>query len=177
MRSASQVRILSPAPNQMGKFSESRQRFDEVPVVWVTVATGDKSSRLDLNDDGQVDFGDVSHIITEADKIRLDRDLDSIRERRLGDTRFFRWAIEDYVLLFGVVFFFSVMGAIASMFYSKKQRDAMGVLAKADAQRQEFISVCVNGIENVKGLALEPGLKDEWRNIEANYIGSISLYY
>ena len=66
----------------MGKFSESRQRFDEVPVVWVTVATGDKSSRLDLNDDGQVDFGDVSHIITEADKIRLDRDLDSIRERR-----------------------------------------------------------------------------------------------
>ena len=64
------------------------------------------------------------------------------------------------------------MGAIASMFYSKKQRDAMGGLAKADAQRQEFISVCVNGIENVKGLALEPGLKDEWRNIEANYISA-----
>ena len=116
MRSASQVRILSPAPNQMGKFSESRQRFDEVPVVWVTVATGDKSSRLDLNDDGQVDFGDVSHIITEADKIRLDRDLDSIRERRLGDTRFFRWAIEDYVLLFGVVFggLFVILITVAS---------------------------------------------------------------
>ena len=46
----------------------------------------------------------------------------------------------------------------------------MGGLAKADAQRQEFISVCVNGIENVKGLALEPGLKDQWRDIEANYI-------
>ena len=60
-------------------------------------------------------------------------------------------------ILFGVVLFFSLMGAIASMFYSKKQRDAMGGLAKADAQRQEFISVCVNGIENVKGLALEPG--------------------
>ena len=73
-------------------------------------------------------------------------------------------------LLFGVVLFFSLLGAIASMFYSKKQRDAMGGLAKADAQRQEFISVCVNGIENVKGLALEPGLKDEWRDIEANYI-------
>ena len=100
----------------MGKFSESRQRFDEVPVVWVTVATGDKSSRLDLNDDGQVDFGDVSHIITEADKIRLDRDLDSIRERRLGDTRFFRWAIEDYVLLFGVVFggLFVILITVAS---------------------------------------------------------------
>ena len=116
MRSASQVRILSPAPNQPGKFSESRQRFDEVPVVWNTVATGDKSSRLDLNDDGQVDFGDVSHIITEADKIRLDRDLDSIRERRLGDTRFFRWAIDDYVLLFGVVFggLFVILITVAS---------------------------------------------------------------
>jgi len=73
-------------------------------------------------------------------------------------------------LLFGVVLFFSLLGALASMFYSKKQRDAMGGLAKADAQRQEFISVCVNGIENVKGLALEPGLKDQWREIEANYI-------
>ena len=72
--------------------------------------------------------------------------------------------------LFGVVLFFSLLGALASMFYSKKQRDAMGGLAKADAQRQEFISVCVNGIENVKGLALEPGLKDQWRDIEANYI-------
>ena len=80
------------------------------------MATGDKSSRLDLNDDGQVDFGDVSHIITEADKIRLDRDLDSIRERRLGDTRFFRWAIEDYVLLFGVVFggLFVILITVAS---------------------------------------------------------------
>ena len=73
-------------------------------------------------------------------------------------------------LLFGVVLSFSLLGAIASMFYSKKQRDAMGGLAKADAQRQEFISVCVSGIENVKGLALEPGLKDQWRDIEANYI-------
>ena len=104
MRSASQVRILSPAPNQSANSSESRQRFDEVPVVWDAVAIGDQPSRLDLNKDGQVDFGDVSHIITEAEKIRLDRDLDSIRERRLGDTRFFRWAVEDYVLLFGVVF-------------------------------------------------------------------------
>ena len=56
------------------------------------------------------------------------------------------------------------------MFYSKKQRDSMGALAKADSIRQEFISVSVNGIENVKGLALEPGLKDQWREIEANYI-------
>ena len=116
MRSASQVRILSPAPYQLASLSESRQRFDEVPVVWVIVATGDKSSRLDLNEDGQVDFGDVSHIITEAEKIRLDRDLDSIRERRLGDTRFFRWAVEDYVLLFGVIFggLFVILITVAS---------------------------------------------------------------
>ena len=116
MRSASQVRILSPAPNQLANFSESRQRFDEVPVVWDIVATGDKSSRLDLNKDGRVDLGDVSHISTEAEKIRLDRDLDSIRERRLGDTRFFRWAVEDYVLLFGVVFggLFVILIAVAS---------------------------------------------------------------
>ena len=56
------------------------------------------------------------------------------------------------------------------MIYSKKQRDSMGALSKADAMRQEFISVSVNGIENVKGLALEPGLRDQWREIEANYI-------
>ena len=80
------------------------------------MATVDKSSRLDLNKDGQVDLGDVPHIITEAEKIRLDRDLDSIRERRLGDTRFFRWAVEDYVLLFGVVFggLFVILIAVAS---------------------------------------------------------------
>jgi len=72
--------------------------------------------------------------------------------------------------LFSVVLVFSLMGAIASMYFSTKQRDAIGRLSKADAQRQEFISVCVNGIENVKGLALEPGLKDQWRDIEANYI-------
>ena len=116
MRSASQVRILSPAPNQRANLSESRQRLDEVPVVWDIVATVDKSSRLDLNKDGQVDLGDVPHIITEAEKIRLDRDLDSIRERRLGDTRFFRWAVEDYVLLFGVVFggLFVILIAVAS---------------------------------------------------------------
>ena len=73
-------------------------------------------------------------------------------------------------VLFGVVLTFSLMGAIASMFYSKKQRESMGVLLKLMLQRQEFISVSVNGIENVKGLALEPGLKDAWRELEANYI-------
>ena len=71
---------------------------------------------LDFNKDGKVDINDVSHLFSEAEKGRLDRELDSIRERRLGDTRFFRWAVEDYVLLFGVVFggFFLLLIAIAS---------------------------------------------------------------
>ena len=42
-------------------------------------------------------------------------------------------------ILFTVVLVFSLMGAIASMYYSKKQREAMGGVGKADAQRQEFI--------------------------------------
>jgi len=73
-------------------------------------------------------------------------------------------------VLFMVVFSFSILGAIASIIYSKRQRDSMGKVSKAEAKRQEFISVSVNGIENVKGLALEPTLKEQWREIEANFI-------
>ena len=73
-------------------------------------------------------------------------------------------------LLFAVVFFFSISGAIASMFFTKKQRDAANLMSKSDARRQEFVSVAVNGIENVKGLALEPSVKEAWRDVEANYI-------
>ena len=69
-----------------------------------------------------------------------------------------------------VVFSFSILGAIASIIYSKRQRDSMGKVSKAEAKRQEFISVSVNGIENVKGLALEPTLKEQWRELEANFI-------
>ena len=73
-------------------------------------------------------------------------------------------------VLFMVVFFFFFLGALASLIYSKRQRDSMGKLSKAEAKRQEFISVSVNGIENVKGLALEPSLKEQWRELEANFI-------
>ena len=73
-------------------------------------------------------------------------------------------------VLFMVVFSFSILGAIASIIYSKRQRDSMGKVSKAEAKRQEFISVSVNGIENVKGLALEPTLKEQWRELEANFI-------
>ena len=64
-------------------------------------------------------------------------------------------------MLFVVVFSFSVMGALASMYYSKKHRETLIGQTKADSKRQEFISVAVNGIENVKGLALEPNLKEK----------------
>ena len=73
-------------------------------------------------------------------------------------------------VLFMVVFSFSILGAIASIIYSKRQRDSMGKVSKAEDKRQEFISVSVNGIENVKGLALEPTLKEQWRELEANFI-------
>jgi ATP-binding cassette subfamily B protein len=73
-------------------------------------------------------------------------------------------------VLFIVVFSFSILGALASMYYSKKQRESLIDQSKADTKRQEFVSVAVNGIENVKGLALEPNLKDKWRDLEANYI-------
>ena len=39
------------------------------------------------------------------------------------------------------------------MYYSKKHRETLIGQTKADSKRQEFISVAVNGIENVKGLA------------------------
>ncbi len=73
-------------------------------------------------------------------------------------------------MLFIVVFSFSILGAVASMYYSKKHRETLIGQTKADSKRQEFISVAVNGIENVKGLALEPNLKEKWRDLEANFI-------
>ena len=73
-------------------------------------------------------------------------------------------------LLFAVVFFFSLAGALSSMYLSKKHRDAALITTKSDMKRQEFVNVAVDGIENVKGLALEPSIKEAWREIEANFI-------
>ena len=56
------------------------------------------------------------------------------------------------------------------MYFTKKSKDASIAMSKSETRRQEFVSVAVNGIENVKGLALEPSIKDAWREIEANYI-------
>ena len=97
-------------------FQKISQRFDEVPANSKTMPSRSEHHSLDLNKDGKVDAGDISHIFSEAERAKLDRELDSIRERRLGDTRFFRWAVEDYVLLFGVAFggFFLLLIATAS---------------------------------------------------------------
>ena len=73
-------------------------------------------------------------------------------------------------ILFSVVFIFSIIGALSSMFFSKKHRDAAIVTTKNDIKRQNFVAVAVDGIENVKGLALEPSIKEAWREIEANFI-------
>ena len=97
-------------------FLKISQRLDQVPPESITMPSRGEAHSLDLNKDGKVDVGDVTHIFSEAERVRLDRELDSIRERRLGDTRFFRWAVEDYVLLFGVAFggFFLLLIATAS---------------------------------------------------------------
>ena len=73
-------------------------------------------------------------------------------------------------ILFSVVFIFSIIGALSSMFFSKKHRDAAIITTKSDIKRQNFVAVAVDGIENVKGLALEPSIKEAWREIEANFI-------
>ena len=73
-------------------------------------------------------------------------------------------------ILFSVVLIFSIAGALSSMFFTKKSRDASIAMNKSESKRQEFVSVAVHGIENVKGLALEPSIKDAWRDIEASYI-------
>ena len=73
-------------------------------------------------------------------------------------------------VLFSVVLVFSIAGALSSMYFSKKSRDASIEMSKDESKRQEFVSIAVHGIENVKGLALEPSIKDAWRDIEANYI-------
>ena len=73
-------------------------------------------------------------------------------------------------ILFSVVFVFSIAGALSSMYLSKKHREASIITSKNDMKRQDFVSVAVDGIENVKGLALEPSIKEAWRDIEANFI-------
>ena len=73
-------------------------------------------------------------------------------------------------VLFSVVLVFSIAGALSSMYFTKKSRDASMEMNKNESKRQEFVSIAVHGIENVKGLALEPSIKDAWRDIEANYI-------
>ena len=45
-------------------------------------------------------------------------------------------------VLFIVVLTFSLLGAIASMIYSKKQRDSMGTLSRSSYETRVYISEC-----------------------------------
>ena len=73
-------------------------------------------------------------------------------------------------ILFFIVLGFGVVGAILMIFTGNRQRKAFGVSSRLDRRRQELLSVVVNGIENVKGLALEPSLREVWRDAEAEYL-------
>ena len=53
-------------------------------------------------------------------------------------------------VLFSVVLVFSIAGALSSMYFTKKSRDASMEMNKNESKRQEFVSIAVHGIENVK---------------------------
>ena len=73
-------------------------------------------------------------------------------------------------ILFFIVLGFSVVGAMLTIVAGNRHKKALGVSSRLDRQRQDLLSVVVNGIENVKGLALERSLRDAWRDAEAEYL-------
>ena len=73
-------------------------------------------------------------------------------------------------ILFFIVLGFALGGAALTIFASSRHRRALGLSSRHDRKRQDLLSVVVNGIENVKGLALEPSLREVWRDAEAEYL-------
>ena len=73
-------------------------------------------------------------------------------------------------ILFFIVLGFALGGAALTIFASNRHRRALGLSSRHDRKRQDLLSVVVNGIENVKGLALEPSLREVWRDAEAEYL-------
>ena len=73
-------------------------------------------------------------------------------------------------ILFFIVLGFALGGAALTMFASNRHRRALGLSSRHDRKRQDLLAVVVNGIENVKGLALEPSLREVWRDAEAEYL-------
>ncbi len=73
-------------------------------------------------------------------------------------------------ILFFIVLCFAVVGSVLGIFASNRHKRALGHSSQSDRRRQELLSVVVTGIENVKGLALEPSLREVWRDAEAEYL-------
>ena len=73
-------------------------------------------------------------------------------------------------ILFFIVLGFALGGAALTIFASNRHRRALGLSSRHDRKRQDLLAVVLNGIENVKGLALEPSLREVWRDAEAEYL-------
>ena len=73
-------------------------------------------------------------------------------------------------LLFFIVLGFSLAGALTTVISGNRHKQALIESGKLERKRQDLLSGVINGIENVKGLALEPSLRAHWRETEAAYL-------
>ena len=73
-------------------------------------------------------------------------------------------------LLFFIVLGFSLAGALTTVISGNRHKQALIETGQLERKRQDLLSGVVNGIENVKGLALEPSLRAHWRETEAAYL-------
>ena len=73
-------------------------------------------------------------------------------------------------LLFFIVLGFSLAGALTTVISGNRHKQALIESGQLERKRQDLLSGVVNGIENVKGLALEPSLRAHWRETEAAYL-------
>ena len=72
--------------------------------------------------------------------------------------------------LFFIVLGFSLAGALTTVISGNRHKQALIESGKLERKRQDLLSGVINGIENVKGLALEPSLRAHWRETEAAYL-------
>ncbi len=72
--------------------------------------------------------------------------------------------------LFFIVLGFSLVGALTTVISGNRHKKSLMESGKLERKRQNLLSGVVNGIENVKGLALEPALRNHWRETEAAYL-------
>ncbi len=72
--------------------------------------------------------------------------------------------------LFFIVLGFSLAGALTTVISGNRHKQALIESGQLERKRQDLLSGVVNGIENVKGLALEPSLRAHWRETEAAYL-------